>query len=305
MQKILITGGSGLIGKELSRKMAEKDYEIRILGRKKNNMENSRFKYYQWDIDNEIIDSKCLEQIDYIVHLAGENISEKSWSKQQKIIIENSRVKSAQLLFNACQKNDIWPKAFISTSAIGYYGTFTSEKILNEESPVGQDFLARVCEKWEQVADLFANNGIRTVKIRTGVVLSRDGGAYKKIAQTAQKGISSAIGSGNQYIPWIHIDDIVNIFEKAIEDPTMSGIYNGVAPQHITNKEFTKEIANSLKKPFRFPKVPSFVLKTIYGEMSSIILEGTRVSSEKIQQSGFRFKYAGLQDALNELSDIK
>jgi uncharacterized protein len=302
MFKVLITGGSGLIGKELSKQLQSKSYEIRVLGRQKEKPDKLPYLYYYWDIDNGIIDPKAIKNIDYIVHLAGENISEKSWSKEQRIIIEKSRVQTAKLIYNCCLENNIWPKSFISSSAIGYYGTFTSDKILDEESPAGTDFLAQVCEKWEQVADLFANKGVRTVKIRTGVVLSERGGAYKKIAKIAKKGIASALGSGDQYVPWIHIDDLVNIFIKAIEDEKMNGIYNGVAPQHITNKEFTKEIAKSLKKPFFLPKVPAFVLKTLYGEMASIILEGSRVSSEKIQNCGFKFIFPTIARALADLS---
>jgi uncharacterized protein len=301
MQKILITGGSGLIGKQLSKKLADKSYEIRILGRQKIQPDNFPYQYYSWDINQEIIDTKALENIDYVINLTGENISEKRWTKEQKLLIERSRVNSTKLLYKVCNENNTWPKAFISSSAIGYYGTFNSEKILTEESQAGNDFLAQVCEKWEKAANLFAEKGIRTVKIRTGVVLSKYGGAYDKISKLTRKGLAAAIGSGKQYIPWIHIDDIVNIFIKAIEDEHFEGVYNGIAPQHITNKEFTKAVIKSLNQSLILPNIPSFILKATYGEMSDILLKGSRISSDKLLQANFQFEFPDLEQALIDL----
>jgi uncharacterized protein len=303
MQKILITGGSGLIGKELSRQLAEKSYEIRIIGRKRPKQVNPAFSFYEWDIDKGIFDKEALVNIDYIVHLAGENISGKRWTKGQKKMIEDSRVKSSELIYQSCLENNTWPKAFISGSAIGYYGTFTSEVLISEESPVGKDFLASVCQKWERSADLFAEKKVRTVKIRTGVVLSNYGGAYVKMANVAKQGMSTTLGQGKQYVPWIHIHDLVGIFIKAIEDESMNGVFNGVSPQHLSNKELTKQIARSLNKPFFLPPLPSLFLSSIYGEMANILLKGSRVSSEKIIQQGFVFKFPTIEKALDNLKD--
>ncbi len=301
-ETVLITGGSGLIGHALANRLQNKGYEIRILSRKRNNNDASPFKNYYWNINDYTMDASALKEVDFIVHLAGENISEKKWTKKQKIIIEDSRVKSAELLYKTCYENNLWPKAFISSSAIGYYGTFTSDKILTEESPAGNDFLGRIGQKWETATNLFEKKRIRTVKIRIGVVLSKDGAAYPKMAKPAKFGLAAAFGSGKQYVPWIHIDDIVNIFIKAIEDENMNEVYNGVAPEHLTNKRLTKEIAKGLGRPYFMPNLPSFLLRTVFGEMADILLKGSRVSAEKIIESGFVFKYPKIQLAINNLA---
>jgi len=302
MEKILITGGSGLIGKALAEQLHKKGYELSILGRKQGKKISNSYSYYYWDIDQSEIDTKAIENVSCIVHLAGENISEKAWSPKQKIIIENSRVKSAQLLYQACLEKNVWPKTFVSSSAIGYYGTFNSEKILTEEDEPGEDFLALIGKKWEATAEQFEQQGVRTVKIRTGVVLSKHGAAYPKMAKPAKFGMAAAFGSGKQYVPWIHLHDIVNIFIKAIEDKNMHGAYNGVAPQHITNKQLTKAIATGLNKNYWLPNIPGFILKTVFGEMSDILLKGTRISSKKIEKEGFSFKYPDIEHAIKELS---
>jgi len=296
---VLITGGSGLIGSSLAKKLQNIEHEIRILSRK--NKTTLGYKSYYWNIDENELDVEALNGVDFIVHLAGENISEKAWSNEQKIVIENSRVKSTQLLYQTCLENNLWPKAFISSSAIGYYGTFTSEQILTEESPAGNDFLALVGKKWEAAADSFSKKDIRTVIIRTGVVLSKDGAAYPKMARPAKFGLSAAFGSGKQYVPWIHIDDIVNIFVKAIEDENMQGVYNGVAPEHLTNKQLTKAIAKGLKKPYFLPNIPSFILRTVFGEMSIILLKGSRITASKIIQKGYQFKFPDIESAMKKL----
>jgi uncharacterized protein len=302
MKKILITGGSGIIGKELAKILSNKAYDINILGRKKNKPDNLPYSFFEWKIDEGYLDINSLYNVDYIVHLAGENISEKRWTQEQRLLIESSRIKSAELIYKTCWENNIWPKAFISSSAIGYYGTFNSEKILSEDSPPGKDFLAQVCVKWEKTADLFLSKGIRTVKIRTGIVLCKNGGAYEKIANMANKGLAAALGSGKQYIPWIHIDDIVGIFIKAIEDENMQGVFNGVSPQQITNKELTQAIAKSMKRIIHLPNIPAFVLKASLGEMSDILLKGSRISSDKIQKMNYEFKFPEIVTALANLA---
>jgi uncharacterized protein len=301
MEKVLIAGGSGLIGNKLVEMLAEKSYEVCILSRQKHSVPSKQYNSYQWDLVKGIIDRDAIIGSDYIINLAGENISDKRWTTEQKAIIESSRVKSTELLFKVCLENNCFPKAFLTTSAIGYYGTFTSDKILSETEGPGSDFLAQVCEKWERSADLFHNKGIRTVKIRTGVVFAKDSGAYAKIANTAKKGMAAALGNGKQYVPWIHIHDIAAIFLKALEDETMHGIYNGVAPQHLTNLQMTSAIAGSLNKTMLLPKVPSFVLNAMFGEMSSILLKGSRVSAQKILDAGFQFKFPEIGGALYDL----
>jgi len=267
-QKVLITGGSGLMGRLLSKKLHNFGYEIRILSRKKTS--GSEYSSFHWDIDDQEMDIEAIKDVNYLIHLAGENISEKAWTKKQKIVIENSRVKSLQLIYQTCLKNNIWPKALISSSAIGYYGTFNSEQILTEKSPAGSDFLGMIGKKWEAAADLFEKHKVRTVKIRTGVVLSKNGAAYPKMAKPAKYGLAAAFGTGNQYVPWIHIDDIVDIFIKAMEDEKLEGVYNGVAPSYLTNKELTKAIAKGLNKPYFLPNIPLFALKILPGVKACI-----------------------------------
>ena len=300
---VLITGGSGLIGRVLSKKLYKIGYEIRVLSRKKQS--SSEYSGFYWNIDKNEMDVEAIKDVDFIVHLAGENISEKAWTKKQKQIIENSRVKSLQLIYQNCLKSNNWPKAVISSSAIGYYGTFNSEQILTEESLAGNDFLAQIGEKWESAADLFTKKKVRTVKIRTGVVLSKDGAAYPKMAKPAKFGLAAAFGSGNQYVPWIHIDDIVNIFATAIQDEKIEGIYNGVAPEHLTNKQLTKAISKGLNKPYFMPNIPSFVLRAVFGEMSIILLKGSRISASKIIDAGYHFKFPDIESAMNELTKSK
>ncbi len=301
-ETVLITGGRGLIGQHLANALHNKGYEIRILSRKKSSNDTSSFKSYHWNTDSFDMDAAAIKNVDFIVHLAGENISEKKWTKNQKIIIENSRVKSAELLYKTCYENNLWPRAFISSSAIGYYGTFTSNKILTEESPAGNDFLGAIGKKWEAAAEMFEKKGIRTIKIRTGVVLSSEGGAYPKMARPAKFGMAAAFGSGKQYVPWIHIDDIINIFISAIADDNMQGAYNGVAPQHLTNRQLINAIAKGLGKPYFMPNIPSFLLRTIFGEMANILLKGSRVSAEKVIESNFEFEYPKIELAINELA---
>jgi uncharacterized protein (TIGR01777 family) len=216
-------------------------------------------------------------------------------------LILDSRIKSGDLLFRSVSGNAKKLKAFISASAVGYYGAVTSDKIFYEEDLPSGDFLGETCRRWEQSADRFEEIGIRTIKIRTGVVLSGHGGALAKMVIPVKMGVGSAMGNGKQYMSWIHVEDLCNIYIMAIEDVEMRGAYNAAAPDHITNKEFTKSLAQSLGKPFWFPNIPAFAIKTLFGEMSDILLKGSRVSSEKIISTGYSFKFPDLESALNDL----
>lgn len=297
---VLITGGTGLIGKALCSMLLNLNYQVRILSRSKKKNTTPGIKQFQWDIESYDIEQGAIKDVDYIINLAGENISEKKWTQKQKIIIKNSRVKSTQLLYQACLKENHWPKAFIASSAIGYYGTFTSEEILDENQKHGKDFLALVCKEWEDASNLF-NKHTRTTIIRTGVVFSDKGAAFPKFLKPIKFGLGMALGSGKQYIPWIHIDDITGILIEAIKQDNLEGTYNGVAPSHITNKELVKKISGILKKPFFLPNLPPFLLKLIFGEMAGIFLEGTRVSTNKIQNAGYKFKYPDIESAIKNL----
>ena len=295
MQKVLITGGTGLIGIKLSSLLHLKGYEVRILSRSEKS--NSHYKTFLWDVEQNSIDEKAFEDLDYIIHLAGAGIADKKWSKKRKQEIIESRVHSTSMLYNSVQKLQIPIKAFISASAIGYYGSITSDIIFEENHKPKNDFLSKVCRLWEESIFIFQQNKIRTVALRTGIVLSTDGGALKKMKTF----IVTPLGNGKQYMPWIHIDDMCNMYIKAIEDNEFQGIYNAVAPDHQTNTEFSKAVAHIFKRPFIPFGVPAFILKIIFGKMATIILNGSRVSTKKIEKSGFKFQFPKLEDALQAL----
>lgn len=303
MLTILISGGTGLVGNHLSVKLKEKGYRVAVLSR--TSRKDIDIPAFAWDIEKKQIDKEAIETADCIIHLAGAAITEKRWTAKRKQLIIDSRVKSGQLIFDKVKENKNKLKVFISASAIGYYGAITSDKIFVETDPPANDFLGETCKLWERSADRFEEFGIRTVKIRTGVVLSKQGGALEKMITTVKMGIGSPLGSGKQYMPWIHIDDLCGIYIKAIEDSQMKGVYNAVAPDHKTNMDYVKILARKLKKPLWLPNVPSIAIKIIFGSMSEIILKGSRVSSEKIRASGYNFLFPDLENTLTDLVEKK
>lgn len=291
MSKILITGGTGLIGKRLTEMLVERDHDVVILSRspKKPNE-------YKWNISKNYIDVKAIENIDYIVHLAGAGIAEKRWTKKRKQLIIDSRVKSANLLFEKISEQNINLKGFISASGIGYYGNKNSDKELIETDIVGTDFLAIVCKKWEQAALQFLKIKTSVTIFRTGIVLTKKGGALEKMKTP----IISPLGSGNQYISWIHIDDLCNLYIEAIEN-NLKGIYNAVSPEIITNKEFSETLAKNINRPFINIGIPSIILKLVFGKMSSLLLNGNKISAKKIEKNNYSFRFSKLPKALNNL----
>jgi len=298
-ERVLISGGTGLVGRQLCRSLQGKGYHVAILSR--NDQRKSAFQTYHWDVDRYEIDYDAIASADYIIHLAGAKIDEKRWTKKRRQIILDSRIKTGQLIFEKVKENNRRIKAFISASAIGYYGTGTSDKIYTETDPHSGDFLGEICNQWEQTADKFEELGVRTVKVRTGVVLSSDGGVLQKLMVLIRMGIGSAIGKGNQYIPWIHLEDLCGIYLKAIDDKKMKGAYNAVAPDHKTNKEFISTLAHMMKKPIRLPNIPAFLLKIRFGKLSAIFLEGSRISSGRIMKAGYTFRFPDIRSALTDL----
>jgi len=299
MSTVLISGGTGLVGQQLAAALTERGYEVMLLSRK----DASDFTYstYQWNPDEQEIAHDAIARADYVVHLAGVNISEKKWTNTRKREIVESRVKSGQLLMDSIRKNNKKIKAFISASAVGYYGAETSEKIFSETDYPASDFLGSTCESWEKPAGAISKQGIRSVILRIGVVLAREGGALQKMISPIKYGVGSALGDGKQYIPWIHVDDLIGILLKSIEDEQMKGVYNAVAPESTNNESFTKLAADILKKPMFMPKVPAFVLRLALGEMAVIVLNGSRVSAEKIAKAGYKFIHPELKTALRDL----
>lgn len=300
MTKILITGGSGLIGNAISRLLVEKNYQPVLLSRIGD--DSSSIKKYKWDITKGYIDSKAFEGVEHIIHLAGAGVADKRWTPAYKKEIIDSRVKSSELLFNFISKNNYNVKTLVGGSAIGYYGAKQSEKVITEADALGNDFLAESCKLWEQSYTPFINAGVRTVIIRTGVVLSHHAGAYKKMAVPFKFGLGAAIATSKQYLPWIHINDIAAMFVYALLNEKIIGVYNGVATELITNKDFSKQLAFSFNKPFFLPPVPTMLLKMAMGEGACMLTEGLKISNRKIKETGFVFEFESASAALKNLA---
>lgn len=298
MTKILVTGGTGLVGRHLCRKLLEKGYEVAVLGRTRH---RGNIPAYIWNLEKKEIEKDALHKVDCIIHLAGAGIAEKRWTSKRRQMIVDSRVNTGKLILKEIQEKNHHLKVFISASGVGYYGQETTDHVFEEDHLPGNGFLAETCVKWEQMANGFNEIGIRTVLLRTGVVLAGDGGALSKMMKAVKLGIGSAIGTGCQYMPWIHIDDLCGVYIKAIEDTGMKGAYNAVSPDHKTNKEFTRTLAKVLKKPFWFPNIPAFVLRILLGKMSELLLNGSRVSADKIGSAGYIFLYPNLERAMDQI----
>ncbi len=297
-KNILVTGATGLLGSRLTELLLQKVYQVSHLSRSR---QEGVIPTFQWDILKREVDLDALTQTDAIVHLAGAGIADKRWTPSRKNVIVDSRVKSTELLYEVLKKENHNVNTFVSASAIGIYGFAESEKVFDEESKPAGDFLADVVKQWEAAVDKISTLGIRVVKIRIGILLSEQGGALKEIIQPIKWGVGSPLGSGEQFLSWIHIDDVCQIFIKAIEDEKMKGAYNAVGPKPATNKELTQAIANVLNKPLWLPKVPSVVLKIVLGEMADLVLKGSKVSSARIQKHGYEFLFPDLEEALKDL----
>lgn len=297
MMNILITGGTGLVGTALVKKLEERDHTVRILTRSESKEKNE----FYWNIAEKKIDDKAFENLDCIIHLAGANISER-WTDDYKKELYSSRIDSAHLLREYCVEKGIHLRSFISSSGVNYYGTFTSDQILTEDSEIVEnDFLAKLCVAWENAADQFASIAERVVCLRTAVVLSKKGGAFPLLKKTVNLNIGSGVGTGKQWMNWIHIDDLVHMYVEAVENTSINGKYNAVADDIPTNQVFMKKLAKAADKFFLPFNVPPFVMKSVFGEMSSIILEGTRADNKKIKSQGFDFKYSTVDEAFKNL----
>jgi uncharacterized protein len=296
---VLIAGGSGLIGKYLTSLLISRRYEVSHLSR--SNSEKGKVNFFMWNPEKKLIDPEVLKGIDYIINLAGANIGEIRWTRKRKELITGSRVRSTIFLHEIWKATGIPLKGFISASATGYYGSYTSDKIFTETDPPGNDFLGNTCRLWEDSAGLFERSGIRTVKIRTAVVLEKNDSALSRLMLPGRFAFLIQTGNGKQYMPWIHIDDLCNIYLKAIEDSDMAGSYNAVSPQYVNHGEFMRVLSKVMKRPVFPIPVPGSVLRAIIGEMSDIILEGSRISSEKIINSGYKFVYPDLTKALENV----
>lgn len=297
-QHILITGGSGLIGRELTKELLRKGYQVSHLSRKKGS--NPQVKTYLWDVDKRQIDEACTNGVDTIIHLAGAGIADKRWTNERKKILIDSRTESIRLIYEVLKKRPHQVKSIISASATGYYSDRGNE-LLTEDSPPAHDFLGTCCIDWEQAVDEGRELGLAITKFRTGVVLSTQGGALPQLALPIKLGAGSALGSGQQWIPWIHWQDVVDMYLYAIEGHCPPDVYNMVAPKPVTNLQLTVAVAKQLHRPLWLPKVPTFALKLLFGEMSLVVLGSTRVAAEKIERAGFQFRFPTVTDALKNI----
>jgi uncharacterized protein (TIGR01777 family) len=295
---ILLTGGTGMLGRKLTEALLNKGYRVNHLSRSAGT--HPGVSTFLWDVYKGQIDEKCLDGVDTIVHLAGANVAEGRWTDKRKEEIIKSRTKSIGLIYKVLKKKEHKVKAVISASGTGYYGD-RADQLLTEDSAPGTDFLANVCLQWEHAVDTGESLGLRLVKMRTGAVLDVKGGALVKIAGPIKWGIGAPLGSGKQWMPWIHEQDVIDMYIYAIENETLSGDYNMVAPNPVTNKQLTQAIAKELHRPLLLPKVPAFALELALGEMSTVVLNSTKVSAQKIEAAGFKFSYPTLMWALKDL----
>jgi uncharacterized protein (TIGR01777 family) len=297
-QHILLTGGSGLIGRQLTQVLLNKGYKVSHLSRKPGH--DKRVKTYFWDIHKGIIDEKCVEDADVIIHLAGAGIVEKRWTDARKKELINSRVRSIGLIYQLLKQKSHRVKKIISASATGYYGD-RGDELLTEDSKPGEGFLSECCIAWEKAVDEGSALGLDILKFRTGVVLSKDGGALPKLATPVKLYVGSPLGNGKQWMPWIHDADVVSMYLYGAEQENLTGTYNMTAPTSVTNAQLTEAVARQLKKPLWAPRVPPFLLKLWLGEMAVVVLGSTRTSAAKIEQEGFQFKYPDIEAALEEI----
>jgi uncharacterized protein (TIGR01777 family) len=297
MKNILITGGTGLVGSKLIPKLEEAGYEVAVLSRKPQKSGLS----FVWDIKTSYIDPKAIAWCDHVIHLAGAGIADKRWTDSRKKEIISSRVAGLKLIQQELNAQNKKLQTFVSASGMGYFSEENQEKVFTEEDDFGTDFPAIVCEKWENEAQKLSATSYRLVIIRIGIVLDKDGGALPKLLPIFKFGLGSAIGSGRQIMPWIHMDDLLHIFVQSISNSNIQGVYNAVAQNPVNNKEFGKHLAKILKKPFFLPNVPAFILKIMMGEMSQLVLHGGNVSNEKIQGILVDFKFSKVEEAFQDI----
>lgn len=295
-KSILIAGGSGLVGSRIIELLDKSKYNIHILSRSAKSDDD--IVYHKWDFDSMTIDDDALK-VDYIINLNGAGIADERWTDSRKKVLIESRVKSAKLIKSALEKTGHRPKAYISSSAVGYYGDRGEEK-LYEDSQAGEGFMAECCLLWEEAASELAPLVDRFVINRIGIVLSKKGGALPKILMTKPIGVYNYFGDGKQYYAWIHIDDLCKIFIDQVENEKYSGIYNAVTPDPLTNKKFTKEIKEALDGYLLFP-APVFGLRLLLGEMANVVLNSSRVIPKRLEKQSFDFKYKDLGSAVKAL----
>jgi uncharacterized protein len=295
--KILISGASGLIGTHLIPTLKAKGHEIFSLVRKTPKSSDE----IRWDAKEGFSDSEQakLENFDAVIHLAGDNVASENWSPEKKRRIRESRTVGTRVLVDALRKTQNPPKIFVSASATGFYGN-RGDEVLTEESPKGEGFLPEVCDEWEREAHKAEDFGARTTFLRTGVVLTKDGGALEKMLTPFKFGVGGTVGSGKQWMSWIALDDVLDIYHFALETDALRGAVNTTAPNPVTNEAFTEALGKALHRPTVVP-VPEFAIKLLFGEMGErLLLEGQKVLPKKLLDAGFEFKFPNLEEALQK-----
>jgi uncharacterized protein (TIGR01777 family) len=293
--RILITGASGLIGKEIQKSFAEKGYDLLLASRK----EPKDDSHIQWSADTGFADEDLakLEGLEAVIHLAGEGISALRWTDEKKKAIRDSRVFGTRSMIETFDKLEKKPKTFISGSAIGFYGD-RGDDGMTETSAAGKTFLSEVCKEWEAESRRAEDLGIRTVLLRTGIVLSKDGGALATMLTPFKLGVGGVVGSGKQWMSWISLDDVDGIIDYAIENENLRGAVNVVSPNPVTNEEFTKTLGSILYRPTFLP-LPEFAVHMVFGEMGdALLLDSTHVIPKRLLDAGYKFKYPDLKAAL-------
>lgn len=297
-KSILITGGRGLIGRHLTDLLLKRNFKVSHLSRTHGH--NPDVDTFLWDIEKGEIDEDCMDGVDMIIHLAGAGIAEKPWSKNRKKLLIESRTKSIQLIYNLLHRKKHQVKKVISASAIGFYGNRENE-LLTETSTPGNDFLAKCSIAWENAVDEGKALNLDILKFRTGVVLTDEGGALPQLAKPIKNGLGTILGNGKQFISWIHLQDVLKMYLLGVDDATLTGVFNMVAPHPVTNATLTKIVAKHLHKSLRLPAVPAFALRIVLGEMCKVVLNSTKVSADLIQSKNFRFQFTTIEGAIKDI----
>lgn len=303
--KVLITGATGLVGNELTALCLENNLEVNYLTTRQDKLKSIEgAQGFYWNPTTNDIDIKCFEGVSAIVNLAGASIA-KRWTKEYKEEIRTSRVVSLVTLRKGLEKSDVSAiKSFVSASAIGIYPNSLSDYYTEETRKVDDSFIGAIVQEWEQEIDNLNTFDFNIAKIRIGLVLSSKGGALPSMVKPLRNYVGAAFGTGKQWQSWIHIEDLARLFLFAVQNE-LQGVYNGVAPNPVTNVRLTKEIAAVLKKPLLLPNIPQIMMKGILGEMSYLLFASQRVSSKKIEDRGFNFNFKNIGNALEDLFQVE
>lgn len=303
--KVLVTGATGFIGKKLCQVLLDEGHEVVVLSRRasidsaSDAKRSQRIQTFVWNPEASSPPVEAWNGVEAVIHLAGEPVAASRWTEEQKRRIRDSRVKGTRNLVDGMKKLSVRPKVLVCGSAVGYYGN-RGDQQLEESSEAGRGFLSDVCVEWEREAEQARSFGVRVAPVRIGVVLDEGGGALDKMLLPFKLGLGGRLGDGRQWFPWIHLDDIVGIIRHALLNEQVTGPINGVAPESVTNAEFTKQLAAALHRPTFFP-VPEFALKILMGEMADVVLNSMRVLPKVALATGYKFKHASLRPALESL----